>query len=62
MAITTSRQWVLDEPPVDFPDDKTFKLVERPIPELQEGQVLVKTLYLSNDPAQRGWIQKGVEE
>lgn len=38
--------------------DSTFKVVTEPLPNLEDGQVLVKTLYLSNDPTQRGWIQK----
>jgi len=31
-------------------------LVESPIPEVKDGQALVKVVYLSCDPAQRGWI------
>ena len=54
-----SRQWILAKKPVDQPTDETFKLVEKPIPQLEDDQVLVKVLYLSNDPAQRGWIQAG---
>ena len=61
MSQTTTRQWILSEKPVDFPDEKTFKLVEKPLPELKENQVLAKTVFLSNDPAQRGWIQKGAD-
>lgn len=61
MSQTTTRQWILAEKPVDFPNDNTFKLIEKARPALEkENQVLAKTLYLSNDPAQRGWIQKGV--
>ncbi|KAL1297732.1 hypothetical protein AAFC00_006272 [Neodothiora populina] len=60
MTPTTTRQWILAEQPMDMPDEKTFKLVEAPLPELKEDQVLAKVLYLSNDPAQRGWIQKGI--
>ena len=56
----TTRAWVLSNPPTDMPDDSTFKLVEQDLNELKDGEVLVKTTYLSNDPAQRGWIQKGV--
>ncbi|KIW09077.1 uncharacterized protein PV09_00025 [Verruconis gallopava] len=41
---------VLDGP------NPTFTLEEKPLPELQDGQVLTELLYLSNDPAQRGWI------
>ena len=39
----------------------TFKLSKELIPELKKGQILVKTLYLSNDPSQRAYIQKGVD-
>ncbi|KAL7666296.1 Enoyl reductase (ER) domain-containing protein [[Candida] zeylanoides] len=39
----------------------TFELVERPIRELKPNEVLVRTLYLSNDPTQRAWIQKGID-
>ncbi|KAH0294329.1 NAD(P)-binding protein, partial [Aureobasidium melanogenum] len=56
----TTRAWILSNPPTDMPDDSTFKLVEQDLNELKDGEVLVKTTYLSNDPAQRGWIQKGV--
>lgn len=39
--------------------ESTFKIVQKPIEQLEAGQLLVKTLVLSNDPTQRGWIQKG---
>ncbi len=48
------------QPPTDMPDENTFKLVEQNLDELKDGEVLVKTTYLSNDPAQRGWIEKDV--
>ncbi|KAL6452299.1 hypothetical protein SBY92_001557 [Candida maltosa Xu316] len=38
--------------------DSTFEIKTTPIPELKEGQVLVKILYLSNDPTQRSWFRK----
>lgn len=38
--------------------DSTFEVKEVSIPELNDGQVLVKTLYLSNDPTQRTWLRK----
>ena len=59
-APKSGRAWILSNPPTDMPDDSTFKLVEQDLNELKDGEVLVKTTYLSNDPAQRGWIQKGV--
>ena len=60
-APKTTRAWILSNPPTDMPDENTFKLVEQDLPELKDGEVLVKTTYLSNDPAQRGSMQKGVD-
>lgn len=37
-------------------EDSTFKLTNNELPPLGDGDVRVKVLYLSNDPAQRGWI------
>jgi NADPH-dependent curcumin reductase CurA len=36
-----------------------FDYVEEPVPELGDGQVLVKILYISLDPAMRGWMNEG---
>jgi NADPH-dependent curcumin reductase len=36
-----------------------FDYVEEPLPELGEGQVLVKILNISLDPAMRGWMAEG---
>jgi NADPH-dependent curcumin reductase CurA len=38
--------------------DSTFELKEIELPDLKEDQVLVQTIFFSNDPAQRGWIEK----
>ncbi|KAK4698311.1 hypothetical protein P7C70_g7971, partial [Phenoliferia sp. Uapishka_3] len=41
----------------------TFELTTKPLPSpIPAASVLVKTLYLSNDPAQRGWIQKDADD
>ena len=40
---------------------EVFKLTEKDLPALQDGELLVKTLYLSNDPAQRTWIQANLD-
>ncbi|CAH2355461.1 uncharacterized membrane protein [[Candida] railenensis] len=41
-------------------EDSTFKIVSKPFSEsdLKDGQLLLKNLYFSNEPAQRGWMQK----
>jgi NADPH-dependent curcumin reductase CurA len=39
--------------------DGDFEWVEEPVGELEEGQVLVRNIYLSLDPANRGWISGG---
>jgi NADPH-dependent curcumin reductase CurA len=36
-----------------------FDYVEEALPELQDGQVLVKINYISLDPAMRGWMAEG---
>ncbi len=36
-----------------------FDYVEEPLPELTDGQVLIKTSYISLDPAMRGWMSEG---
>ncbi|KAJ4363488.1 quinone oxidoreductase [Neocucurbitaria cava] len=47
--------------PVLEGDNTTFSLETKILPSLGPDQVLVKCLYFSNDPAQRGWIQKDVD-
>ncbi|KAK4895636.1 quinone oxidoreductase [Elasticomyces elasticus] len=55
-----ARQWILAKKATDLPtfegSDPNFKLVEKDLPEPKEDELLVKPIYLSNDPAQRGWI------
>jgi NADPH-dependent curcumin reductase CurA len=36
-----------------------FDYVEEPLPELSDGQVLIKNAYISLDPAMRGWMAEG---
>jgi len=62
---TRTPVWRVKNSPVesvvlDLSDDATFVLTEEPLPLLEDGEMLVENVYISNDPAQRGWIQKGV--
>ena len=53
-----NRQWLLKTRPVGMVGPEHFELVESPVPspDLDAGQVLVKTLMLGFDPAMRGWV------
>ena len=51
---TINRQIQLAARPTGFPREADFKLVELPVPALQDGQCLVRSLYLSVDPYMRG--------
>ena len=51
-----NRQFTLAARPVGLPKESDFNLVEAPMPELADGEVLLKTVYLSVDPYMRGRI------
>ncbi|KAG8534111.1 uncharacterized protein KY384_000955 [Bacidia gigantensis] len=59
---TETKQYILANKPTDLPSlsgpSPTFSLETTPLPPLNDDQVLVQTHYISNDPAQRGWISK----
>ena len=56
---TTNRQFRLAARPVGMPKRSDWELTTEPIPEPGDGQVLVQVLYLSLDPAMRGWMNEG---
>jgi NADPH-dependent curcumin reductase CurA len=62
---TKTKAWVLQNRPSDHAvlagDNATFKLETHDLPPLKDGQVLVQVVYLSNDPAQRGWIDAHIK-
>ena len=45
--------------PVGLPQPENFAIDTIEIPPLTEGQVLVKTSFISLDPAMRGWMNEG---
>src|SRR5882724_973068 len=53
---STNRQFKLAARPVGMPKESDFTIVETPMAVPGEGQVLVKTEYLSVDPYMRGRI------
>jgi NADPH-dependent curcumin reductase CurA len=52
----TNKMLKLKTRPTGAVTSSHFELVEESIPDLEEGQILVKVLYLSFDPTQRGWL------
>ncbi len=51
-----NKQLLLKKRPVGLPDKDTWTLIENNIPELKEGEFLIKCEYISLDPAMRGWL------
>jgi NADPH-dependent curcumin reductase CurA len=51
-----NRQIVLKSRPVGVPQPGHFELVSRDVPPLRAGEFMVENLYLSVDPAQRGYV------
>src|SRR5689334_5864878 len=53
MDNTANREWILNRRPVGFIADGDLVLRTSPIPSPKEGEVLVRTTYLSLDPTNR---------
>ena len=51
-----NKQVKLAKRPVGLPDEETWVLEENPIPEPQDGEMLLEQHYISLDPAMRGWM------
>ena len=54
-----NKQWHLVSRPTGEPSASNFQLVEAPVPELQDGQVLVRNHFMSLDPYMRGRMNDG---
>ena len=55
----TNHQFRLASRPEGLPKRSDWNYVEEPVRQPGEGEVLVKALYLSLDPAMRGWMNEG---
>ena len=55
--MNTNRQWLLAKRPHGIVTKDNFEYAENPIPQPGDGEVLVRNLYLSFDPTQRGWME-----
>ena len=56
MASNVNRQVLLASRPEGIPQAANFRIVEAPLPVLGPGQILVRNLWLSVEPAMRGWV------
>src|SRR5687768_18535581 len=56
---TLNRQFRLATRPVGLPTRDNWTFTEEPVRELDDGEMLVKVLYVSLDPAMRGWMNEG---
>jgi NADPH-dependent curcumin reductase CurA len=53
-----NRQFRLARRPVGAPVPEDFQYAETPVAEPREGEILVQALFLSLDPAMRGWMSE----
>src|SRR5262245_40269026 len=58
MTTRINHQWRLAARPVGMISESAFKWSEEPVQSPGENQVLVRNLYLSLDPANRGWLRE----
>ena len=54
--MSENRRFILAQRPVGDPRASDFELRSEPLPELAEGQFLIRNHYASLDPAMRGWM------
>lgn len=53
-----NRQWLLNSRPEGMVNEGNFRLTQSPVPSPREGEILVRNLWLSFDPAQRAWMSR----
>jgi NADPH-dependent curcumin reductase CurA len=56
MKNNRNRQVILKSRPADIPQADNFEIIESDVPDLRDGQMLVHNIYLSVEPAMRGWV------
>jgi NADPH:quinone reductase len=55
-----NRKILLASRPEGMPDESNFERIEERIPEIKEGEVLIRTIYLSVDPYMRGRMSNAI--
>ena len=56
MTESVNRQFILASRPAALPTPEEVPMVESPMPQAGEGEVVVRNIYLAMDPAIRGWM------
>ena len=51
-----NKQWILKKFPVGEISEGDLVLEENEVPSLLDSQILIRNIYLSLDPANRGWM------
>jgi|TARA_Y100000385_G_scaffold291967_1_gene374831 NADPH-dependent curcumin reductase CurA len=54
-----NKQVLLAQRPLGLPTEATWAYQTSEIPEISQGEILIKNYYISLDPAMRGWIREG---
>ena len=54
--MSVNRRFILQRRPNGMPVAEDFELISEPLPELADGQFLIRNHYASLDPAMRGWM------
>jgi|TARA_B110000014_G_C20060566_1_gene552288 hypothetical protein len=49
-----NEKWILNKRPIGYPKESDFKLIKSSVDELDEGEILIESHYLSLDPYMRG--------
>jgi len=57
--ISNNKQVKLISRPIGLPKSTDWEISSVDIPTINDGQVLIKIIYLSIDPAMRGWMNEG---
>ena len=55
---TLNHKFELAARPVGLPKRSDWKYAEEPVRDVRDGELLVKILYISLDPAMRGWCNE----
>ncbi len=56
MTESVNRQYILASRPLALPTPQEVPMLETPVPEAGPGEIVIRNLYMSLDPAIRGWM------